>query len=86
MCTVMIIFCICAILYIGATNPAKKRKKHNKGCPESPPLPLTAAAAAVGSFPLPLLPPLSSLPTQLNRVKDVQPDEDGYYTFTVSMV
>ena len=74
-----------------AANPSKKRKKQQKrkGRPVSPePQIVTAVAEApssVGSF-LPPLPSLSSLPARLNRVKDVQPDEDGFYNFTVSTV
>ena len=72
------------VLAVGTANPAKKKRKTKKSRrTESPPLPPTAGPA--DSSPLALLPSLSSLPAQLNRVQDAQPDEDGYYTFTVSM-
>ena len=76
-----IIFCVLAI---GTANPVKKKRKTKKSRrTESPALPPTAGPA--DSSPLALLPPLSSLPAQLNRVQEAQPDEDGFYTFTVSM-
>ena len=63
----------------------KKRKKNRKkGRVLSPESPQTAGATA-SSPSFPELPPLSSLPTQFNLSKDVQPDEEGYYNFTVSI-
>ena len=93
MSSCIVIIFLCCVHAVGTANPAKKKKKKHiikKNRPESPPLPQTAApATTVGSSPLALLPQLpllSSLPAQVNQIKDVQPDEDGYYTFNVHMI
>ena len=69
---------MCVVVWsIGGGSVKRRKKKGQSVSSGSTHSPQQMAAS--------LLPLLSSLPSQLNLVEDVEPDEEGYFNFMVGL-